>query len=82
MMYHDASPGTPNTSKPATKASARPKRSNPISDHFAHAIKRPGALTALVGGKPSEHIGTVRNIAATGTPLQKKQANFYLNILR
>lgn len=46
------------------------------------AIKRPGALTRLVGGKPSEHMDKVRELAKSGTPLQKKQANFYLNILR
>ena len=46
------------------------------------AIKRPGALTKLVGGKPSEHLGKVKQIAKSGTPLQKRQASFYLNVLR
>lgn len=46
------------------------------------AIKRPGALTKLVGGKPGENIKKVEEIAKNGTPLQKKQANFYLKVLR
>ena len=45
-------------------------------------IKRPGALTRLVGGPPTENISKVRSIAAKGTPLQKKQANLFLNIFR
>ena len=49
---------------------------------FKDAIKRPDALTRLVGGPPSKNIAKVRKIAATGTPLEKKQANFFLNILR
>lgn len=46
------------------------------------AIKRPGALTRLVGGKPSQNIAKVEQIAKTGTTTQKRQANFYLNVLR
>lgn len=49
---------------------------------FKDAIKRPGALTRLVGGAPSKNLAKVRKIAASGTPLEKKQANFFLNILR
>ena len=46
------------------------------------AIKRPGALTAAVGGKPSQHLSAVEQLAKTGTPQQKKEANFYLKVLR
>lgn len=46
------------------------------------AIKRPGALTKLVGGKPSENVGKVEKIAKDGTPLERRQANFYLHVLR
>lgn len=45
------------------------------------AIKRPGALTKLVGGPPSENMAKVRQIAKSGTPLQKRQANFFLRVL-
>jgi len=45
------------------------------------AISRPGALTAAVGGKPSDNLAKVRDLAANGTPLQKRQASFYLNVL-
>lgn len=46
------------------------------------AIKRPGALTKLVGGAPGKNLKKVRQIAKTGTPLQKRQANFFLKVLR
>jgi len=46
------------------------------------AIKRPGALTAAVGGKPSKNMGRVRQLAKSGTPLQRKQASFYEHVLR
>ena len=46
------------------------------------AIKHPGALTAAVGGKPSDNLAKVKELAKNGTPLQKKQANFYLSVLR
>ena len=48
----------------------------------ALANKRTGALTKLVGGKPSKNIKKVRQIAKTGTTLQKQQANFFLKVLR
>lgn len=51
--------------------------------HFIqNAIRRPGALTAAVGGKPSKNMGRVRQLAKTGTPQQKREAGFYLNVLR
>lgn len=46
------------------------------------AIKRPGALTAAVGGPPSQNLAKVRALAANGTPQQKRQASFYLNVLK
>ena len=46
------------------------------------AIKRPGALTKEVKGKPGKNISKVKEIAKSGTELQKRQANFYLNVLR
>lgn len=46
------------------------------------SIKRPGGLTENVGGKPSKNIDKVKYLSEHGTPLQKKQANFYLNVLR
>jgi len=46
-----------------------------------HAIKRPGALRSLVKGPPSEHMAEVREIAKSGTLLQKRQANFFLHVL-
>jgi hypothetical protein len=46
-------------------------------------IKRPGALTAAVGGKPSKHLAMVRQLAAgKGGPLKQKEANLYLNVFR
>lgn len=48
---------------------------------ISDAIKRPGELTADVGGKPSQHLDRVRALAQNGTPLQKKEAQFYLNVL-
>lgn len=62
-----------------------------LAKHLAHkkkkhfiqgAIKRPGALTAAVGGKPSQHMGQVEALAKSGSPLQRKQAEFYMNVLR
>lgn len=47
------------------------------------AIKRPGALTAAVGGKPSKHLAAVKRLAGgAGGPLKQKEASFYLNVLR
>jgi hypothetical protein len=46
------------------------------------AIKRPGALTKAVGGKPGANLGKVKHLATHGTTLQKRQANFYLHVLR
>ncbi|MDB4312258.1 hypothetical protein N9937_02385 [bacterium] len=59
-----------------TKVAEKPKLS------IKRAIKRPGALTKKVGGKPSKNIKKVRQIAKTGTPTEKKQANFFLRTLR
>jgi hypothetical protein len=50
-------------------------------DGIKAGIKRPGALTAVVGGKPSENKAAVRNLAKNGTALQKKEANYFLNVL-
>ena len=44
-------------------------------------IKRPGALTEAVGGKPSKNMKKVRKLAKDGTTLQKQQANYYINYL-
>lgn len=52
------------------------------ADFIANAISRPGALTAAVGGKPSKNMGRVRQLAKSGTPLQKKEAGFYEHVLR
>lgn len=46
------------------------------------AIRRPGGLTRAVGGPPGKNLAKVRALARSGTPLQKRQANFYLNVLR
>lgn len=46
------------------------------------AIKRPGALTSAVGGKPSQNTGKVRALASSGSPRKKREADFYLNVLR
>lgn len=48
---------------------------------IAQAIKRPGALTKAVGGKPSANLGKVRAMAKGGGR-QGAQARFYLNVLR
>jgi cell division GTPase FtsZ len=74
---HPTAAGLHNGSAPA---GGKPQAAD--ARHFiANAIKRPGALTAAVGGKPSKKKGKVRNLARTGTPLQRRQANFYLNVL-
>jgi len=46
------------------------------------AIKRPGALTKSVGGPPGKNMDKVRKMAEHGTPLQKRQANFFLKVLK
>lgn len=46
------------------------------------AIKRPGALTKAVGGKPSDRLSKVRYLVEHGTAQQKREARFYLNVLR
>jgi hypothetical protein len=52
------------------------------TDFIQGAIKRPGALTAAVGGKPSKHLAVVKQLAAgKGGPLKQKEASFYLNVL-
>jgi hypothetical protein len=44
-------------------------------------IKRPGALTTQK--RPGETtVQTARRLRKSGTPLQRKQANFYLSVLR
>ena len=45
------------------------------------AIKRPGALTKRVGGKPSEHPGKVAKLEMKGG-LAGQQARFYTNVLK
>ena len=46
------------------------------------AIKRPGALTARAKrGKKRSVRGQAQYDKKHGTPLQKKQANYYLNVL-
>jgi hypothetical protein len=50
---------------------------------ISSAIKRPGALTAAVGGKPSKHLAMVKQLAnGKGGPLKQKEASFYLQVLR
>lgn len=51
-------------------------------DSVAAGIKRPGRLTKLVGGKPADHMAKVNQLAKNGTPLEKKEANYYKNVLR
>ena len=49
--------------------------------HFIKdAIKRPGALTARVGGKPSKNKSKVKKLAKQGG-LAGEQARFYENVL-
>jgi hypothetical protein len=48
---------------------------------IADAIKRPGALTKRVGGKPSEKPGKVAKLAKKGG-LAGEQARFYQNVLK
>jgi hypothetical protein len=47
---------------------------------IAGAIKRPGALTKAKKGGESTAAAANR-LAKSGTPLQKRQANFYKNVL-
>lgn len=60
---------------------ARRKRSSKGKKiNVKKAIKRPGALTRAK--KKGEATGTAaRRLKKSGTPLQKKQAAFYLNVL-
>ena len=53
-----------------------------VKKFIKDAIKRPGALTKAVGGKPSDNKKKVSKLAKDGTALQKKQANFYMNVLK
>ena len=57
------------------------RRVSNIKKRAPIVIKRKGALTKRVGGKPSQNIAKVKKIAATGSPLAKKQANLFLNVL-
>lgn len=55
-------------------------RRSKSSKFIAGAIKRPGALTKAK--KKGESTGAAASrLAKSGTPLQKKQAQFYLNVL-
>lgn len=45
------------------------------------AIKRPGALTKLVGGKPSDNPGKVAKLAKGGGRAGQ-EARFYENVLK
>lgn len=45
------------------------------------AIKKPGALTKAVGGKPSKNLSKVRAMAKKGGK-QGARARFYLNVLK
>lgn len=59
------------------------KRSTGSTKFIAKAIKRPGALTrrAKSGTKRSVH-AQARHDMKHGTTLQKRQASFYLNVLK
>lgn len=59
-----------------------PKRKKDDKKFIQDAIKRPGALTKAVGGPPGKNIDKVRKLAESGSPLKKRQAQFYLNVLR
>lgn len=52
-----------------------------MSNFIQKAIKRPGALTAAVGGKPSQHMAIVRQLAKT-SGRQGDEARFYMNVLK
>lgn len=63
----------------ARRKSGRPRKSSK-KVNVKKAIKRPGALTRAK--KKGESTGTAaRRLKKSGSPLQKKQAAFYLNIL-
>ncbi len=46
---------------------------------ISSAIKRPGALNRRVKGRATQNIGKVKELAKSGSPLAKKQANFFLS---
>lgn len=52
-----------------------------MANFIQGAIKRPGALTAAVGGKPSKNMAMVRRLAA-GSGRTGEEARFYLNVLK
>lgn len=61
---------------------ARKKRSTKKKKKFIQkSIKRPGALTRAKKKGESTN-AAARRLKKSGTPLQKKQANFYLNVLK
>ncbi len=53
-----------------------------MADFKAAAKKRPGALATAVGGPFSANLAKVRELAKNGTPQEKKEALFYLDVLR
>lgn len=55
---------------------ARRKRTN-----VKKAIKRPGALSSRAKRSGRSTSAQARRDKKSGTPLQKKQASFYLNVL-
>jgi hypothetical protein len=64
-------------------SSSGTRRKSSSGNFIASAIKRPGALTrrAKSGKKRSVH-GQARHDMKHGTTLQKRQASFYLNVLK
>ena len=53
-----------------------------IKYFISKAIKRPGALTKRAEKNKKTVDQQAKEDVKTGTPLQKKQANFYLKVLK
>ncbi len=69
-------------SRKGTRIVSRRRNSRAPKNFIKGAIKRPGALTKRVGGPPGKNLAKVRQIARTGSTLAKRQANFFLKVLR
>lgn len=65
----------------ARKKAAKNRKKTPSKKFIQGAIKRPGGLTRAKK-KGESTLAAANRLKKSGTLLQKRQANFYLNVLR
>jgi hypothetical protein len=72
--------GSSRSSSSRSKSSSRKRSSG--KKFIKSAIKRPGALSARAKRSGRSTLAQARKDKRSGTTLQKRQANFYLNVLK